>query len=84
MRRSGQIADINPDRRMVAIATEDGYTIIEIALGWKIAVGDVIAWQDGLHIGPAIYENLTRGTREGVFVKDHAVTESDLQQELLR
>jgi hypothetical protein len=86
MRRNGRVArvaEINRDQRMVAIATDDdGYTIIEIVAGWVVGIGDIMTWEDGFHIGPAIYENVTRATREGVFVKDHSVSESDLEQQL--
>jgi hypothetical protein len=85
MRRSGKVAGINRDQGMVAIATDDdGYTIIEIVTGCAIDVGDAIAWEDSYHIGPSIYENLTKGSRDGVFVKNHTVSEFELDQQMLR
>ena len=84
MPRSGIVAEIDRTRGMVAIATEDdGYTIIEIASGWPIDVGDAMVWEAGLHIGPTIYENVTKASREGVFVKNHGVSLRDLPQQML-
>lgn len=60
MRKSGTVAQINRDRCMVAIATDIGYTIIEVTPEWELDIGDRLAWEDGLHIGLTIYENLTR------------------------
>ena len=84
MRRNGTVAGINPNRGMVAIATDEGFTIVEIASGWAINVGDEMAWEDGYHIGPTIFENLSKSSREGVFVKNHHVGESELDAQLLR
>lgn len=84
MRRSGTVADINRDRCMVAIATEQGYTIIEVDFACTIEIGDLLAWEPGLHIGPAIYKNLTRATRDGVFVRAHGIAAESLAQHLLR
>ena len=84
MGRSGSVCGLNRDQGMVAIATDDGYTIIEIDTGWAIDIGDAIAWEDGYHIGPTIYQNLTKASREGVFVKNHSVGEFDVDQQLLR
>jgi hypothetical protein len=84
MRKTGTVAQINRDRCMVAIATDIGYTIIEVTPKWELDVGDLLAWEDGLHIGPTIYENLTRATRDGVFVRDHGVAGEALADQLLR
>lgn len=84
MRRSGTVADLNRDRGMVAIATDDGYTIIEVDASCSIGIGDEMAWEQGLHIGPAIYENLTRRWRDGVFVRAHGVGADELAHHLLR
>ena len=84
MRRTGTVAGINRDRGMVAIATVEGFTVIEIASGWAIDVGDAMAWEDGYHIGPTIFENLSRSSRVGVFVKNHHVDAGELDAQLLR
>lgn len=84
MRRSGIVADINRDCGMVAIATDAGYTIIETDTACSVEIGDVLAWDQGLHIGPAIYENLTRAARYGVFVREHGIGQEELARHLLR
>ena len=80
--RSGTVADINPIRGMVAIATEDdGYTIIELLSDWNI--GDSIVWANGHGLGSEVYENVTKGTSEEVYVQNHAVSPDNLRQQLL-
>jgi hypothetical protein len=84
MRRSGTIAVINPDRAMVAIATEDdGFTIIELLSEWNIEVGDSIEWANGHGLGDETYENVTKGSSAKVYVQNHAVSESSLREQLL-
>ncbi|MEQ7347100.1 hypothetical protein ABQF09_00510 [Xanthomonas campestris pv. campestris] len=82
--RRGMVAAANPNRGMVAIATEDGgFTIIELLSGWKLEAGDVIAWENGYGLGSEIYKNLTKGTRSEVYVQNHSVSKSDLRAHLL-
>lgn len=84
MRRTGKIAAINSQRAMVAIATEDdGFTIVEILSPFDVEVGDQIAWSNGYGLGPEFYENLTKNTREEVYVQNHSVSNSNLRQQLL-
>ena len=84
MRRSGTVAAMNPSRGMVAIATEDdGYTIIELLSDFELEVGDEMAWENSHGLGSEIYENVTKGSREEVYVQNHAVTTANLKQQLL-
>jgi hypothetical protein len=84
MRRTGNVAAINADRGMVAIATEDdGFTIIELISGWDLEIGDTISWSNGYGLGSEVYENKTKGTREEVFVQNHAVNSANLRAQLL-
>ena len=84
MRRTGQVAAINANRGMVAIATEDdGFTVIELLSGWGLEVGDSIAWSNGYGLGSETYENLTQRTSGEVFVQNHAVSRADLLTQLL-
>lgn len=84
MRRSGTVAAINAGRGMVAIATQDdGYTIIELLSEWNIEVGDSIAWANGYGLGSEVYQNVTRSSREEVYVQNHSVSQSALHQQLL-
>ena len=69
---------------MVAIATEDdGFTIIELLSEWNIEVGDFIVWTSGHGLGAEVYENVTKSSRANVYVQNHAVSESNLRQQLL-
>jgi len=69
---------------MVAIATQDdGYTIIELLSEWNIEVGDSIAWANGYGLGSEVYQNVTRSSREEVYVQNHSVSQSALHQQLL-
>ena len=84
MRRTGTVSAINARRGMIAIATEDdGFTIIELTSDWDIEVGDVIAWTNGYGLGSEVYENITKKTQSDVFVQNHAVSKSNLHQQLL-
>jgi hypothetical protein len=84
MRRTGVVAAINPNRGMVAIATEDdGFTIIELLSNFDLDVGDSVSWANGYGLGSEMYENLSKGVREGVYVQNHSVSSSNLRQQLL-
>lgn len=84
MRRVGVVAEINPRRGMVAIATEDdGFTIIELLSDFELEVGDAMAWANGYGLGSEVYQNLTKSTSEDVYVQNHSVSKSNLGQQLL-
>ncbi len=84
MRRNGTVAAMNPSRGMVAIGTEDdGYTIIELLSDFELEVGDEMTWENGHGLGSEIYKNVTKGTREEVYVQNHGVSEAHLRQQLL-
>ncbi len=84
MRRNGKVAAINPSRGMVAIATEDdGLTIIELLSDFELEVGDEMTWENGHGLGSEIYENVTKSSRERVYVQNHAVTNANLRRQLL-
>ena len=84
MRRSGTVAAVNPNRGMVAIATEDdGYTIIELLSHFEMQVGDEISWTNGHGLGSEIYHNVTKGASEEVYVQNHGVIGANLKQQLL-
>ena len=69
---------------MVAIATDDdGFTIIELLCDWDVEIGDSISWANGYGLGSEVYENITKRTRKAVYVQNHAVSQVNLQQQLL-
>lgn len=84
MQRSGTIAAINPNRGMVAIATEDdGFTIIELLSEFELEIGDFISWLNGYGLGHEIYKNISKGSSGEVFVQNHAVSQANLRTQLL-
>ena len=84
MRRQGKVAAMNPRRGMVAIETDDsGYTIIELLSHFELEVGDEMTWANGYGLGSEIYENVTQGTSEEVYVQNHDVGEANLRKQLL-
>lgn len=84
MNRWGVVAVMNPRRGMVAIKTEDdGYMIIELLSEFEIEIGDELAWSNGYGLGSEMYENRSKGTKEEVYVQNHAVGEAILRQQLL-
>lgn len=84
MQIKGTEAAINQARGMAAIATEDdGYTIIKLLSEWHIEVGDAIVWGNRYGLGSEVYQNLTKRTREEVYVQNHSVSQANLRQQLL-
>ena len=83
MRRSGTVAETNPERSMVGIKTEDGFTIIELLVEWDLDIGDRVAWSSGYGLGSETYENLTKRTRGRVCVQNHSVSAGGLRVKLL-
>lgn len=84
LERTGVVAAINSKPGMIAIETnDDGFTIIELLSDFEIAVGDKMLWPNGHGLGSEVYKNVTKGTFERVFVQNHAVSSSNLKQQLL-
>lgn len=84
MRRTGTVAAIAPEQGVVAIATSDrDFTLIELTSDWTLDVGDAIAWEQGDALGFEVYENLSKGTREEVFVQEHDVPEPAMRSRLM-
>ena len=84
MSRSGVISAINPNRGMVAIATEDdGYTIIELLSDFELEIGDKVAWSNDHGLGAEVYRNLSKNVSEEVFVQNHSVSKANVKQQLL-
>ena len=83
MQRSGKVAEINRNRGMVAIATEDdGFTIIELLSEFELGIGDIMSWENGYGQGNEVYKNLTKGTSGEVYVQNHSVNQAILRKQL--
>jgi hypothetical protein len=83
MKRIGTVAEINLNRGMVAIATDEVFTIIELLSEFELEVGDSISWSNGFGLGHEIYENLTKNISKKVYVQNHNVSKANLYKQLL-
>ncbi len=79
----GEVVQVNQQRGMVAVLTNDGeYSIIEL-LGDDIEVGDVLQWNGDYPLGGEAIKNVTQGMTIEVFFQNHCVPEHQLRQQLL-
>lgn len=83
MKRIGTVAAINSNRGMVAIATDESFTIIELLSEFELEIGDSISWSNGFGLGHSIYENLTKNISQEVYVQNHSVNKASLNKQLL-
>ena len=83
MSMQGTVFAINPQRGMVAIDTECGFTIIELLSDDDIEIGDEMAWTDDTAMGSETYVNRSKGERMDVYVQNHHVPKHQLRQQLL-
>jgi len=80
----GTIYEINHNRSMVAVRTEEGdFSIFELISGDIVEVGDEVQWQNDTGLGSEILNNLTRRNRYEVYFQNHHVLEPQLRQQLL-
>jgi molecular chaperone DnaK (HSP70) len=79
---NGTVEQLNPSRGMVAVRTDEGYSIVEL-LGDEVEVGEVLAWSGSTPLGGETIRNLTRGCNLNVFFQNHHVSHSDLRSQLL-
>lgn len=78
----GSVKHINPNRSMVAVLTEENYSIIELT-GDELEIGDIVEWTAEHPSGSHTIRNLTRGSQISVFFQNHCVPQSQLRQQLL-
>jgi hypothetical protein len=78
---TGTVHAINRRRGLVAIATDGGFTIIEMLTSDPIHLGDQLQWDDD-RLGTATYRNLTKRTSHSVNAHAHGVHESRVRQKL--
>ena len=67
---------------MVAIATDDGFTILEAAIA-DFGLGDQVEWDNDTALGKGTYRNLTKRTSIGVSVQNHWVPSNQLREKML-
>lgn len=69
----GEVVEINQQRGMAAVLTENGeYSIIEL-LGDEVEVGDHIQWHGDFPLGSEPIKNLTQECQMDVFFQNHCV-----------
>ncbi len=83
MSMRGVVAAINKNRGMVAIETDNGFTIIELLGDDSMEVGNKICWENDTGLGSETYQNISKGIQFEVYVQNHWVPEHQLRQQLL-
>ena len=80
----GTIYEINQNRGMVAVLTENGdFSVFELLSGDIVEVGDEVQWKNDTGLGSEILTNLTRMESYEVYFQNHHVLKSQLRQQLL-
>lgn len=79
----GVITNINSQRGMVAIKTENGdYSIFELLSNDKVVIGDQVEWTDDTSLGDTTLKNKTQGIAFIVYFQNHNVNQSILNTQL--
>jgi hypothetical protein len=79
----GTIYEINQNRGMVAILTENGdFSIFELLGGDPIEKGDKVHWENDTGLGPEDLTNLSQGRSFEVYFQNHHVPKNQLRQQL--
>ena len=73
---------MNSQRKMIAISTGDGFTILLAAIT-DFGLGDQVEWDNDTALGKGIYRNLTKRTSIGVDVQNHWVPSNQLREKML-
>lgn len=80
----GTVAHMNPTRGMVAVRTDQGYSIVELLGDDPPDVGDEVRWVgEDTPLGGHMLENLSQGLHFEVFFQNHHVSEGNLRNQLL-
>ena len=80
----GTINEINQNRGMVAILTEnDDFSIFELLGGDPIEKSDKVHWENDTGLGRENLTNLSQGISYEVYFQNHHVPKNQLRQQLL-
>lgn len=79
---TGTVTEINQNRGMVAVQTEENFTILELTEE-GIDVGDRLSWTAIHPLGSETIRNLTQGRTVNVYFQNHWVSREQLRQQLL-
>lgn len=77
----GVVERINQQRGMVAVLTEQGYSIFEV-FELDMKIGDMVSWPGDTPTGSEIVINHTQGKRCEVIFRNHHVNPSQIRQQL--
>lgn len=78
----GTVYLINSVLGIVAIATEQDFTVIELLNDDIIEVGDVMEWTKATGLGRQVYNNKTKRKQMTVFAQNHWVSKQQLRSQL--
>jgi hypothetical protein len=80
----GTIFEINKNRGMVGVLTENGdFSIFELLSGDTVEKGDEVLWENDTGLGDEVITKLTQGESFEVYFQNHYVSKSQLSQQLL-
>lgn len=79
----GRVEDVNTIRGMVAIATEEGYSIMEMLGDDPPDLGDEISWPGSTPLGGETVHNLTQQVSYEVYFQNHHIPRSQVRSQLL-
>lgn len=69
---------------MVAVSTEEGYSIFELLGSDSVEVEDLVSWQDDTCLGHTILKNIWQEETFEVYFQNHHVSQSQLNKQLLK
>ncbi len=80
----GTIYQINENRGMVGVLTEDGdFSIFELLSSDTVEIGDEVQWKNDTGLGDEHLTNITHTESFDVYFQNHHVSKDHLRQQLL-
>ena len=80
----GTIFEINENRGMVGVLTENGdFSIFELLSGDSVEKGDEVRWENDTGLGDEVITNLTQRESYEVYFQNHHVSKAQLRRQLL-
>lgn len=81
---NGEVYEINQNRGMVAVRTENGdFSVFELLGEDPIEVGDQVSWKDDTSLGSTLLRNNKQETSYEVYFQNHWVSKNQLRVQLL-
>jgi hypothetical protein len=79
MKRSGMVNATNPDRNLIAVTDDKGFTILDLD-GGQAEIGDTLTSD----VEGKLWFNTTRSIRLVAYLKEKGVRPNDLREHLFR